>query len=94
MKGFEDHLVDPTMIEPMMRAGVAGYAPFCSARPLDHDGSAGQEVAAAFGDSQSWAAGVEKLVPLISTGGVQMPIGSTTVGWRRRGQSKGQSSRG
>ena len=80
MKGLEDRLVDPTMIEPMMRAGVAGYAPFCSVLHWIMT-EAGRKVQR-LGDSQSWAAAVKKFVPLISTGEVQI-VGRSAGGPQR-----------
>ena len=69
------------MIEPMMRAGVAGYVPLCSALHwiMTEAGKKVQQL----DDSQSWAAAVEELVPLISTGEVQI-VGRPSSGGPQR----------
>jgi hypothetical protein len=63
-------LVEPYMIEPMMRRGNAGYVPLCSA--LHWIMTEGGQRVRHMEDSQSWAAAVERLSPLISTGEVQI----------------------
>ncbi|MDN4986566.1 hypothetical protein QY049_25740 [Bradyrhizobium sp. WYCCWR 13022] len=72
-----ESLVEPYMIEPMMRVGTAGYVPFCSVvhwimteagRNIQH-----------LEDSRLWKASVDRLLPLISTGEVQI-IGTPQSG--------------
>jgi hypothetical protein len=78
LKGlWEELLIQPYMIEPMMRAGTAGYVPLCSAVHWIMT-EAGQKVQH-LEDSQLWKASVDRLLPLISTGEVQI-IGTAPGG--------------
>ena len=72
-----EFLVEPYMIEPMMRPSPAGYVPLCSALHWIMT-EAGRKVQH-LEDSQPWAAAVERLMPLISTGEVQI-IGRPSSG--------------
>jgi hypothetical protein len=69
-KLWDEFLVETYMIEPMIRAGTAGYVPLCSALHWIMT-EAGQKVQH-LEDSQSWKASVERLMPLISTGEVEI----------------------
>jgi hypothetical protein len=60
-KVWEEYLVEPYMIEPMMRAGTAGYVPLCSALHWIMT-EAGQRVQH-LEDSEVWKASVERLWP-------------------------------
>jgi hypothetical protein len=80
-KVWEEYLVEPYMIEPLMRAGTAGYVPLCSAFHWIMT-EAGQKVQH-LEDSELWKASVERLLPLISTGEVQI-IGTPSSGGLQR----------
>jgi hypothetical protein len=67
---WEEYLVEPNMIEPMTRAGAAGYVPLCSAVHWIMT-EAGQKVRH-LKDSQLWKVSVAKLIPLVTTGEVQI----------------------
>ena len=69
-KIWEEHLVEAHMIEPMMRAGTAGYVPLCSALHWIMT-EAGQRVRH-LEDLRSWYGSVDKLIPLISTGEIEI----------------------
>ena len=74
---WQEFLVESYMIEPLMRAGAAGYVPLCSALHwiMTEAGHKVQHLA----DSKAWNASVEKLLPMISTGEVQI-IGTPNSG--------------
>ncbi|MCK1721274.1 hypothetical protein [Bradyrhizobium sp. 141] len=76
-KVWEEYLVEPYMIEPMMRPGTAGYVPFCSA--VHWVMTEGGQKVQHLEDSQLWKASVEMLLPLMSTGEVQI-IGTPSSG--------------
>lgn len=85
---WEEYLVEPYMLEPMTRAGAAGYVPLCSAVHWIMT-EAGQHVRH-LEDSKMWKASVGKLLPLISTNEVQI-IGTPISGGLRR-SLRGRSS--
>jgi hypothetical protein len=58
------------MIEPMTRAGTAGYVPLCAA--LHWIMTEGGRASKNLEDRKAWADSVERLLPLISTGEVQI----------------------
>jgi hypothetical protein len=76
-KLWEEDLIQPCMIEPMMRAGTAGYVPLCSAFHwiMTEAGQAVQHLQ----NSELWKVSVQRLLPLISTGEVQI-IGTPNSG--------------
>lgn len=78
---WEEFLVEPYMVLPMMREGTAGYVPFCSAIHWIMT-EAGQR-ARHLEDSQSWKASLASLLPLLSTGEVQI-IGTPQGGGAAR----------
>jgi hypothetical protein len=76
-KIWEEYLVEAYMIEPMMRAGTAGYVPLCSAVHwiMTEAGRTVQHLE----DSEAWNASADQLLPLISTGEVKI-IGTPSSG--------------
>jgi hypothetical protein len=74
---WQEFLVEPYMIEPMMRSGTAGYVPLCSALHwiITEAGRKSRQLE----DTQLWDAAVGRLFPLISTGEVQV-IGTDASG--------------
>ena len=74
---WPEFLVQSYMIEPMMQAGTAGYVPFCAA--LHWIMTDGGSVDKNLEDFGSWEASVQRLLPLISTGEVQI-IGRPSIG--------------
>ena len=79
---WEKFLIQPYMIEPMMQPGTAGYVPFCAA--LHWIMTDGGSVNRNLEDLESWEAGVQRLLPLISTGEVQIvgrPIVLSSYQW-------------
>jgi hypothetical protein len=67
---WQEFLVQPHMIEPMMQPGAAGYVPFCAALHwiMTHGGSINRNL----DDLGLWEASVQRLLPLISTGEVKL----------------------
>lgn len=74
---WPEFLVQSYMIEPMTLPGTAGYVPFCAA--LHWIMTEGGSVDKNLEDLGSWETSVERLLPLISTGEVQV-IGRPPVG--------------
>ena len=67
---WQEFLVEPYMIEPMSRAGAAGYVPFCAA--LHWIMTMGGTVSRNLKDLEAWNESVKKALPLISTGEIQI----------------------
>ena len=67
---WAEFLVQPYMIEPMTRLGTAGYVPFCSA--LHWIMTEGGAVERNLEDGKAWANCVERLLPLVSTGEIEI----------------------
>jgi hypothetical protein len=67
---WEEFLVQPYMIEPMTRTGTAGYVPFCAA--LHWIITEGGTVSKNLEDFEAWNDSVQRLLPLISTGEIQI----------------------
>jgi len=67
---WQEFLVQTYMIEPMTRAGAAGYVPLCAALHwiMTEGGTASQKLE----DSEAWVRSVRRLIPLISTGEIQI----------------------
>jgi hypothetical protein len=67
---WEEFLVQPYMIEPMARAGTAGYVSFCVALHwiMTKGGTAGKNLE----DFDAWNDSVQQILPLISTGEIQV----------------------
>lgn len=63
-------IIEPQMIEPMTRPGTAGYVPLCSA--LHWIMTRGGGVVKHLNDDDAWMASTERLLPLISTGEVEI----------------------
>lgn len=74
---WEEFLIQPYMIEPMMRPGTAGYVPFCAA--LHWTMTEGGTLERNLEDAEAWANCVERLLPLISTGEIEI-IGRSGTG--------------
>jgi hypothetical protein len=74
---WEEFLVQPYMIEPMTRAGTAGYVSFCAALHwiMTEGGTASKNLE----DFEAWNESVQQMLPLISTGEVQV-IGRPITG--------------
>jgi hypothetical protein len=58
------------MLEPMARAGTAGYVPLCAAIPwiMTNGGSLVKQLK----DEEAWNVSIARLLPLISTGEVEI----------------------
>jgi hypothetical protein len=67
---WPEFLVEPYMIEPMMRSGTAGYVPLCSALHWIMTEAGRKSVH--LEDTPLWGAAVGRLIPLISTSEVQV----------------------
>jgi hypothetical protein len=69
-KIWVEFLVEPYMIEPMTRPGTAGYVPLCSALHwvMTIGGSATKHLE----DVEAWTGSIERLLPLISTGEIEV----------------------
>jgi hypothetical protein len=67
---WEEFLVQPYMIEPMTRTGTAGYVPFCTA--LHWIMTKGGTVSKNLEDFGAWNDSVQRMLPLISTGEIQI----------------------
>jgi hypothetical protein len=67
---WQEFLIEPYMIEPMSRAGAAGYVPFCAA--LHWIMTMGGTVSRNLKDREAWNESVKKALPLISTGEIQI----------------------
>jgi hypothetical protein len=67
---WQEFLVQPYMIEPMTRTGTAGYVPFCAALhwTMTEGGAASRNLE----DFAAWNDSVKKILPLISTGEIQI----------------------
>jgi hypothetical protein len=74
---WEEFLVQPYMIEPMNRAGTAGYVAFCAA--LHWIMTEGGTASKSLEDFGAWNDGVQQILPLISTGEIQV-IGRPAAG--------------
>jgi len=74
---WEEFLVQPYMIEPMTRTGTAGYVPLCAA--LHWIMTEGGRLSRNLEDSKAWSASVQLMLPLISTGEIQI-IGRPSSG--------------
>ena len=74
---WQEFLVEPYMIEPMMRSGTAGYVSLCSA--LHWIMTEAGRKSLRLEDTPLWDAAVGRLIPLISTGEVQV-IGRDATG--------------
>jgi hypothetical protein len=74
---WPEFLVQSYMIEPMMQPGTAGYVPFCAA--LHWIMTRGGTVDKNLEDFGSWEACVQRLLPLLSTGEVQI-VGRPSTG--------------
>lgn len=66
----EEFPVEPTMMEPMLRSGAAGYVPLSSA--IYWIMTEAGNVSRYLNDTQSWEATVRRLTPLMSTGEVEV----------------------
>jgi hypothetical protein len=74
---WEEFLVQPHMIEPMTRSGAAGYVPLCAV--LHWIMTEGGKTERNLEDRKAWANCVERLLPLISTGEIEI-IGRPSTG--------------
>jgi hypothetical protein len=69
--------IEPYMIEPMTRMGSAGYVPLCAA--LQWIATNGGREPGHLEDKKSWESCVARLLPLISTGEVEI-VGKPVIG--------------
>ena len=67
---WEEFLVQPYMIEPMTRTATAGYVPFCAA--LHWIVTEGGTLSKNLEDFGAWKDSVKRILPLISTGELQI----------------------
>jgi len=74
---WAEFVVQPYMLEPMTRPDTAGYVPLCSV--LHWIMSDAGSVKRNLEDAESWNASVERLLPLISSGEIEI-IGKPTSG--------------
>lgn len=74
---WPEFLIKSYMIEPMKRPGTAGYVPFCSV--LHWMMTLGGTETVNLEDYDAWAKSINQLIPLISTGEIQV-IGRPSSG--------------
>jgi hypothetical protein len=67
---WAEFLIEAQMIEPMTRAGTAGYVPLCAT--IHWIMTDGGSLVKQLKDEKAWSVSIGRLLPLISTGEVEM----------------------
>jgi hypothetical protein len=65
-----EFIIEPYMLEPISRSGTAGYVPLCSV--LHWIMTKGGGVTKHLEDTEAWTSSIERLLPLISTGEIEV----------------------